>query len=139
MSYFESIPKITYEGAASDNPWSFKYYNPDAVVAGKPMREQLKFAMAWWHTLCADGTDMFGIGTQDKSFGSDDPMEMSKRRVDAGFELMEKLGIDYFCFHDRDLYPEGDLSLAEFHANLDVIVDYIEEKMKQTGIAGMIL
>ena len=133
MSYFESIPKITYEGAASSNPWSFKYYDPDAIVAGKPMRDQLKFAMAWWHTLCADGTDMFGIGTQDKSFGSDDPMEMSKRRVDAGFELMEKLGIDYFCFHDRDLFPEGDLSLSEFHANLDVIVDYIEEKMKQTG------
>lgn len=133
MSCFASIPTIPYGGSDSRDPLSFKYYNPDAIVAGKPMREQLKFAMAWWHTLCADGTDMFGIGTQDKTFGSLDPIEMSKRRVDAGFELMEKLSIDYFCFHDRDLVPEGDMTLSEFHAALDVIVDYIEEKMKATG------
>lgn len=133
MSCFASIPTIPYGGPDSRDPLSFKYYNPDAIVAGKPMREQLKFAMAWWHTLCADGTDMFGIGTQDKTFGSLDPIEMSKRRVDAGFELMEKLNIDYFCFHDRDLVPEGDMTLSEFHAALDVIVDYIEEKMKATG------
>lgn len=133
MSCFASIPTIPYGGSDSRDPLSFKYYNPDAIVAGKPMREQLKFAMAWWHTLCADGTDMFGIGTQDKTFGSLDPIEMSKRRVDAGFELMEKLNIDYFCFHDRDLVPEGDMTLSEFHAALDVIVDYIEEKMKATG------
>lgn len=133
MTCFDSIPTIPYGGPDSCDPLSFKYYDPDAIVAGKPMREQLKFAMAWWHTLCADGTDMFGIGTQDKTFGSVDPMEMSKRRVDAGFALMEKLHIDYFCFHDRDLFPEGDLPLAQFHANLDTIVDYIEEKMLQTG------
>lgn len=133
MTCFDSIPTIPYGGSDSCDPLSFKYYDPDAIVAGKPMREQLKFAMAWWHTLCADGTDMFGIGTQDKTFGSVDPMEMSKRRVDAGFALMEKLHIDYFCFHDRDLFPEGDLPLAQFHANLDTIVDYIEEKMLQTG------
>ncbi|MBP3917902.1 MAG: xylose isomerase [Clostridia bacterium] len=124
---------IKYEGPQSTNPFAFKYYNPDAVVAGKPMREQLKFSLAWWHTLCADGTDMFGIGTQDKTFGGADPMEISKKRVDVGFALMEKLSIDYFCFHDRDLFPEDNLTLKEFHANLDVIVDYIEEKMKQTG------
>lgn len=133
MTCFDSIPTIPYGGPDSCDPLSFKYYDPDAIVAGKPMREQLKFAMAWWHTLCADGTDMFGIGTQDKTFGSVDPMEMSKRRVDAGFALMEKLHIDYFCFHDRDLFPEGDLPLAQFHANLDTIVDYIEEKIQQTG------
>lgn len=133
MTCFDSIPTIPYGGSDSCDPLSFKYYDPDAIVAGKPMREQLKFAMAWWHTLCADGTDMFGIGTQDKTFGSVDPMEMSKRRVDAGFALMEKLHIDYFCFHDRDLFPEGDLPLAQFHANLDTIVDYIEEKIQQTG------
>ncbi len=133
MSCFASIPTISYGGPDSRDPLSFKYYDPDAIVAGKPMREHLKFAMAWWHTLCADGTDMFGIGTQDKTFGSLDPIEMSKRRVDAGFELMEKLSIDYFCFHDRDLVPEGDMTLSEFHAALDVIVDYIEEKMKATG------
>lgn len=133
MTCFDSIPTIPYGGPDSCDPLSFKYYDPDAIVAGKPMREQLKFAMAWWHTLCADGTDMFGIGTQDKTFGETDPIEMSKRRVDAGFALMEKLHIDYFCFHDRDLFPEGDLPLAQFHANLDIIVDYIAEKMQQTG------
>lgn len=105
MGYFDHIPNIKYEGASSQNPFAFHYYDADALIAGKPMREQLKFAMSYWHTLCADGTDMFGVGTQDKFFGATDPMEISRRRAEAGFELMEKLDIDYFCFHDRDIAP----------------------------------
>ena len=132
MSYFSNIPKIAYEGPKSENPLAFRYYNPDAIVGKKTMKEQLKFAMAWWHTMCADGTDMFGIGTNDKSFGQTDPMEISKARVHAAFELMEKLDIDYFCFHDRDIAPEG-ANLAEFQSNLDVIADLIEKKMAETG------
>ncbi len=132
MSYFSNIPKIVYEGPKSENPLAFRYYNPDAIVGGKTMKEQLKFAMAWWHTMCADGTDMFGVGTQDKTFGATDPMEISKARVGAAFELMEKLDIDYFCFHDRDIAPEG-ANLAEFQKNLDVIADLIEKKMAETG------
>ena len=132
MSIFENIPYIKYEGAESDNPLAFHYYNADAKVGGKTMREQLKFAMSYWHTLTADGTDMFGVGTQDKSFGGKTPMEISQRRMEAGFELMDKLGIDYFCFHDRDIAPEGE-TLAEFQRNLDIITEKIEEKMAQTG------
>ena len=129
MSIF-NVEKIKYEGVKSTNPLSFKYYNPDEVVGGKTMREQLRFAMSYWHTLCGDGTDMFGIGTVDKSFGGLTPMEIAEKKVEAGFELMDKLGIDYFCFHDKDIAPEG-ASLAEFQANLDKIVPVIKENMKK--------
>lgn len=129
MSIF-NVEKIKYEGVKSTNPLSFKYYNPDEVVGGKTMREQLRFAMSYWHTLCGDGTDMFGIGTVDKSFGGLSPMDIAKKKVEAGFELMDKLGIDYFCFHDKDIAPEG-ASLKEFQDNLDVIVPIIKENMKK--------
>ena len=132
MSIFENIPYIKYEGAESDNPLAFHYYNADAKIGGKTMREQLKFAMSYWHTLTADGTDMFGVGTQDKSFGGKTPMEVAQRRVEAGFEFMDKLGLDYFCFHDRDIAPEGE-TLAGFQKNLDIITEKIEEKIAQTG------
>ena len=95
MSIF-NVDKIKYEGAKSQNPLSFKFYNPDEVIGGKTMREQLRFAMSYWHTLCGDGTDMFGVGTADKSFGGLTPMEIAEKKVEAGFELMDKLGIDYF-------------------------------------------
>ena len=129
MSIF-NVEKIKYEGVKSTNPLSFKYYNPDEVVGGKTMREQLRFAMSYWHTLCGDGTDMFGIGTVDKSFGGLTPMEIAEKKVEAGFELMDKLGIDYFCFHDKDIAPEG-ASLKEFQENLDKIVPVIKENMKK--------
>ena len=131
---FENIPKITYEGAKSKNPLAFKYYDADKIVLGKPMREHLPFAMAWWHNLCATGADMFGRGTADKSFGAEvGTMEHAKRKVDAGFEFMQKLGIEYFCFHDVDIVPEAD-DLKETNRRLDEITDYILEKMKETGI-----
>ena len=104
---FASIPKIKYEGKNSRNPFAFRFYNPDEIIDGKPMREHLKFAMSYWHTLCGEGTDMFGRGTTDKSFGGKDPLDIYKKKADAGFELMDKLSIDYFCFHDRDIAPEG--------------------------------
>lgn len=129
MSIF-NVDKIKYEGPKSTNPLSFKYYNADEVVGGKTMREQLRFAMSYWHTLCGDGTDMFGIGTVDKSFGGLTPMEIAEKKVEAGFELMDKLGIDYFCFHDKDIAPEG-ASLKEFQENLDKIVPVIKANMKK--------
>lgn len=129
MSIF-NVEKIKYEGPKSKNPLSFKYYNADEVVGGKTMREQLRFAMSYWHTLCGDGTDMFGIGTVDKSFGGLTPMEVAEKKVEAGFELMDKLGIDYFCFHDKDIAPEG-ASLKEFQDNLDKIVPVIKANMKK--------
>ena len=131
-SYFASIPQIQYEGPKSKNPLAFRFYNPDEMIAGKPMREQLKFALAYWHTLCADGTDMFGRGTFVKDFGASDPMEIARRKADAAFELMEKLAIDYFCFHDRDIAPEAE-TLAETNARLDEIADVLEKKIKESG------
>lgn len=127
--FFSSIPVIKYEGAGSTNPLAFKYYNADEVVAGKPMKEQLKFALSWWHTMGGDGTDMFGVGTADKTWGESSPEARAKAKVDAAFEIMTKLGIEYFCFHDRDLSPEYG-SLAETNAKLDEVTDYIAEKMK---------
>lgn len=131
---FKEIPKINHEGAASKNPLSFKFYDADKVVLGKPMSEHLPFAMAWWHNLCANGVDMFGRGTADKSFGAEvGTMEHAKAKVDAGFEFMQKLGIKYFCFHDVDLVPEAD-DIKETNRRLDEISDYILQKMQQTGI-----
>jgi len=132
---FKDIPKISYEGKDSKNPFAFKYYDKDRVIMGKTMEEHLPFAMAWWHNLCATGTDMFGRGTADKSFGAsaEGTMEHAKAKVDAGFEFMEKLGIKYFCFHDVDLVPEAD-DINETNKRLDEISDYILEKMKGTDI-----
>ena len=131
---FKNIPKIAYEGPKSKNPLSFRYYDADRIILGKPMKEHLPFAMAWWHNLCAIGADMFGRGTADKDFGTENgTMAHAKAKVDAGFEFMEKLGIRYFCFHDVDLVPEaGDIK--ETNARLDEISDYILEKMKGTDI-----
>lgn len=130
---FGTIPTIKYEGTGSKNPLSFKFYDPERIIMGKPMKEQLKFAMSYWHTLGGTGVDMFGVGTSDKSFGETDPIEIAKKKVDAGFELMQKLGIEYFAFHDYDIAPEGE-TLAQSNKNLDIISDLIVEKMKETGI-----
>lgn len=132
--YFDFIDKVKYEGAESKNTFAFKYYDADKIIAGKPMREHLPFAMAWWHNLCAEGTDMFGRGTANKSFGAEyGTMEHARAKVDAGFEFMQKLGIEYFCFHDVDLVPEAE-GINETNKRLDEITDYILEKMQATGI-----
>lgn len=134
MTYFPFIEKVAYEGPKSKNPLSFKFYDPECVILGRKMKEHLKFSMAWWHNLCADGKDMFGAGTCDKSFGAEPgTMAHAKAKVDVGFEFMQKLGIEYFCFHDRDIAPTG-RNLAETNRNLDEISDYIKEKMDATGI-----
>ena len=133
MEFFKGIGKIKYEGKDSRNELAFKYYNPDEVIMGKPMKDHLKFAMSYWHTLTAGGNDQFGEGTIVREWDSLTPMERAKARVKAGFEFMEKLGIEYFCFHDRDIAPEA-ATLAEYQKNLDEIVDLIEAEMKRTGI-----
>ncbi|MDE6182582.1 MAG: xylose isomerase [Eubacteriales bacterium] len=132
---FKGISKIKYEGKESKNPLAFKYYDANRVIYGKTMKEHLSFAMAWWHNLCAEGIDIFGSGTTDKSFGANEKgtMNHAKAKVDAGFEFMSKLGIEYFCFHDMDIIPEAD-TIEENEKRLDEITDYIKEKMKETNI-----
>ena len=132
--YFPEIGKIPFEGKESKNPLAFHYYNPDQVVCGKPMKDWLKFAMAWWHTLCAEGGDQFGGPT--KSFPWNDaacPICKAKQKVDAGFEIMQKLGIGYYCFHDVDLVDEA-ATIEEYEANLKEIVAYLKAKQAETGI-----
>ncbi len=132
--YFDQIKEIKYEGKNSKNPFAFKFYDKDAIVLGKPMKDHLKFSVAYWHTFKWLGIDMFGDPFFDRPWNKDvDPMDQALNRVDAAFEFMQKLGIEYFCFHDRDIAPEAD-SLAETNRRLDVVADKIEKKMKETGI-----
>lgn len=132
QEFFKGISKVKYEGSKSDNPLAFRYYNPDEVVAGKTMREQLRFALSYWHTMCANGNDMFGVGTADKSYGGGSEMEIARKKAYATFELMDKLDMDFYCFHDRDIAPEAD-TLSESNARLDEISDLLADLMKQSG------
>ena len=124
--------KVVFEGTKSKNPFAFRYYDAEKVVGGKKMKEWLKFAMSYWHTVNASGTDMFGGDTMDKTFGLSG-MEMYKKKADFAFDLMQKLGIEYYCFHDVDVAPEGK-TLAESVKNLEEMTDYLLEKQKKTGI-----
>ena len=132
--YFNGVPKIAFEGKASNNPLAFKYYNPDQIVAGKTMREHFKFAIAYWHSFCGQGSDPFGPGTQNFPWDqSNDPVQAAKDKADAAFEFISKMGFDYFCFHDYDLIQEGS-SLAESEKRLTSITDYIKTKQDASGI-----
>lgn len=131
---FKDISTIGYEGRDSRNPLAFKYYKAGEVVLDRTMADWTRFAAAYWHTLGADGTDMFGWGTMQRPWTTiSDPMEKAKVKVDAIFEFCEKLGIPFFCFHDRDIAPEGD-TLRETNRNLDVIVGLIEDHMKTSPV-----
>ncbi len=135
--YFPGIGKIKFEGVNSYNPLAYRYYDADRIVLGKPMKEWFKFAMAWWHTLCAEGGDQFGGPTKQFPWNSPtDTIEAAKAKVDAGFEFMQKMGIEYFCFHDVDLVSEGN-SIEEYEANMKTIVAYIKGKMAETGIKNL--
>lgn len=132
--FFKNIPKVKYEGKNSDNPMAFKYYNPDEVVGDKTMKEHLKFSVAFWHTFTGGGVDPFGAATMQRSWDHiTDPMDKAKARVDAAFEFFDKLGIEYFCFHDRDIAPEAD-TLAETNKRLDEIVKIIKDRMASSGV-----
>lgn len=132
MKRYAEISKVPFLGAGSRDPLSFRHYDADAVILGKPMREHLKFAVSWWHTINAGGTDMFGGNTMDKSFGQTEEMAKHKAKADFAFELMDKLGIDYYCFHDADIAPEG-RTLKESVDNLLEITEYLLQKQKQYG------
>ncbi|MED3984227.1 xylose isomerase [Peribacillus simplex] len=133
INYFESVNKVSYEGKDSKNPLAFKYYNPEEVVGGKTMKEQLRFSVAYWHTFTADGTDPFGAATMQRSWNKYDGMDLAKARVEAAFQLFEKLEVPFFAFHDRDIAPEGN-TLKETNKNLDVIVSMIQEYMKTSNV-----
>lgn len=133
MSYFPNVEKIKYEGPQTTNPFAFRHYNPEEVIAGKTMKDHLRFAIAYWHTMTQDGSDPFGLPVNQRTWFGATEMETARNRVVAFFEILEKLGAEYFCFHDVDIAPEGD-NLEEFYKNLDEITDLIKEQMDRTGI-----
>ncbi|MBO9151119.1 xylose isomerase [Chitinophaga sp. GCM10012297] len=133
-TYFPTVGKISFEGAQSDNPFAYKWYDENKVINGKPLKELFRFAVAYWHTFCGTGGDPFGPGT--KAFPwltASDPVQQAKDKMDAAFEFITKLGVPYYCFHDIDLVDEGG-SLSQYESHLQQIVEYAKEKQKASGV-----
>ncbi len=134
MPAFPNIRKIKFEGPESRNPLAFKHYNADELVDGKPMKDHLRFAVAYWHTLRGTGSDPFGPGTAVRPWDDgSDTVKNAQKRVRAAFEFIEKLGAPFYCFHDRDVAPEG-RTLKETNANLDAVVKTLKAEQRRTGI-----
>ena len=131
-AFFPAIGPIRYEGPGSTNPLAFRHYDPERVVLGKPMREHFRFAVAYWHTLCWPGSDMFGPGTFSRPWQAGDSFEHAVRKLDVAFEFFSKLGAPFFCFHDVDVVPLGE-TLREGWANMDRMADLMAGKMQATG------
>ncbi len=133
--FFEGVSRIEYEGAESDNPMAFRWYDADRLIAGKSMRDHLRFAVCYWHSFNWNGFDIFGDGTMDRPWLSADvdPIEAAERKMAAAFEFFEKLGAPFWCFHDFDIAPEGS-SFAEGAANLDHMIDLAAGYQERTGV-----
>jgi xylose isomerase len=133
--YFPGVSKIEYKGEKSTDPMSFRYYNADEVIMGKPMKEWCRFAICWWHTFNGGmGRDPFSFDkTHVRDWDKDDSLDTWLTRVDVAFEFFQKCGVEYYCFHDTDVAPQGN-SQEEFFKNLDIITDKMLEKQKETGI-----
>ena len=132
--YFPGIGSIPYEGRESDNPLAFKFYQRDRLVGGKTMQEHLRFAVCYWHTFCAKGSDAFGTDSQIFPWDTpENPMMAARARMDAAFEFFTKLGVPYYCFHDRDMAPEG-ASVAESERNLATMAAFAKERQDETGM-----
>ena len=136
--FTEVTERIPYEGPDSDNPLAFHWYDADRVVAGRRMEDHLRFAVCYWHSFNWDGFDIFGTGTLDRPWHPTyapqaDPMEAARQKMDAAFEFFQKLGVPFYCFHDRDIAPEGG-SFKESVARLDEMVDRVAEHQERTGV-----
>ncbi|HEX7511537.1 MAG TPA: xylose isomerase [Chitinivibrionales bacterium] len=132
--FFPEVKTIAYEGTKSDNPLAFRYYDENAVVAGKTMKEHLRFAVAYWHSLCGNGQDMFGGSTRNLPWSaSSDSMKAARDKMDAAFEFITKMGIPFYCFHDTDLISEA-ATVEQTEKQLASIVDYAKEKQKASGV-----
>jgi xylose isomerase len=132
-SYFSDIAPIAYEGETSDNPLAFRHYDPDQIVMGKRMEDQLRFAVAYWHSFAWEGGDPFGGPTFERPWHPQDDMERARIKADAAFEMFDILGLPFFCWHDADIRPEG-ATFAESLRNFEAIIDYFGEKMESRRI-----
>lgn len=131
--FFPGIGKIEFEGRESKNPMAFHYYDENKVVMGKTLKDHLRFAMAYWHTLCAEGADQFGGGTKTFPWNAGaDRISRAKYKMDAAFEFMTKCNIPYYCFHDVDVVDEAP-TLAEFEKDLHTMVEYAKQHQEATG------
>ncbi len=134
MTYFPEIAdRVRYEGRGSKNPLAFRHYDEYEIVGGKAMRDHLRFAVSYWHTFKGGGSDPFGVATMDHPWETADPMETARRTADAAFEFFGKLGAPFYCFHDRDVAPEG-ADVDASRRNLDEIVAIFERKQGETGV-----
>jgi xylose isomerase len=132
--YFKGIGQIKYEGRQSDNPLAFKWYDENKIVAGKLLKEHVRFAVCYWHTFCNTGNDPFGPGTKIFEWNkSADALQRAKDKADAAFEFITKLGVPYYCFHDIDIVDEGD-SISEYENRLHSIVEYAKQKQSESGV-----
>jgi xylose isomerase len=132
--YFPGIPTIAFEGTGTNNPLAFRHYNPDEIVDGRPLSEHLRFSVAYWHAFRGTGTDPFGAATIRRPWETGrDPLSIARRRMDAAFEFLQKIRAPFWCFHDRDIAPEG-RSLAESNRNLDRLVVHARDLQRATGI-----
>jgi xylose isomerase len=132
--FFKGIGSIKFEGVESDNPLAFKWYDENKVIAGKTMKEHLRFAVCYWHTFCNTGADPFGPGTKHFPWdAAGDAVQRAKDKMDAAFEFITKLGVPYYCFHDIDLVDEG-ANLKEYESRLQTIVDYAKQKQNTSGV-----
>ncbi len=131
--YFKGIGQIKYEGPDSKNPLAFKWYDENKMVAGKTMKDHLRFAVAYWHTFCATGEDPFGPGTQIFPWkGASDPMDAAKEKMDAAFEFITKMNIPHYCFHDVDIVGGG--TVFEIEKRLEKMVEYAKQKQAASGV-----
>jgi xylose isomerase len=133
--FFAEVEPVRYEGPDSTNPLAFRFYDRDRPVLGRRMEDQLRFAVCYWHSFAWPGSDVFGAGTFERPWMADggDPLELARLKLDAAFEFFEKLGAPFFCFHDRDVAPEG-ATLKESNVNLDRVLERIEQQMERTGV-----
>jgi xylose isomerase len=134
MDYFPQVGKIAYDGPKSRNPLAFKHYNPDEIVEGKSLREHLRFSVCYWHTFRATGADPFGAPTLQRPWDDGtESLDNARRRVDAAFEFISKLGAPFYCFHDRDVAPDG-ATLAEANRNFEAIIPHLKAAQDRTGV-----
>lgn len=133
MIYFPNVKKVEFEGPTSKNVFAFKHYNPTEMVGNKTMKEHLRFAVCYWHTFTAKGSDPFGADTMIRPWDTSDKMESARKRAEAAFEFFDKIQTSFFCFHDADVAPEGN-TLQETNKNLDTITNMFKDYMKTSDV-----
>ena len=129
---YPGIGKIEYEGKKSKNPLAFRWYNPEEVVSDKKMKDHLRFAIAYWHSFCGDGSDPFGNATRFYPWKDANNDDKTKQRLDAAFEFITKIGAGYYCFHDTDIVGDG--TVFEIEKRLEKIIPVMKKMQEQTGV-----